>query len=144
MKKSDRIDLIKKILVEQDIMTQDDLVSALLNLKIEITQATVSRDMRELRLVKVPAKTGGYRYALPESNRPNTDTEFFRSVIGEIKRQGNQLAIRTSPGSAMLLKNRLLTRFEPLIFTVLSDDDTILLIATSADHAEKIETSLSN
>lgn len=144
MKKSERIDLIKKILVEQDIMTQDDLVSALLNLKIEITQATVSRDMRELRLVKVPAKTGGYRYALPESNRPNTDTEFFRSVIGEIKRQGNQLAIRTSPGSAMLLKNRLLTRFEPLIFTVLSDDDTILLIATSADHAEKIETSLSN
>ena len=144
MKKNERIDLIKKILVEQDIMTQDDLVSALLNLKIEITQATVSRDMRELRLVKVPAKTGGYRYALPESNRPNTDTEFFRSVIGEIKRQGNQLAIRTSPGSAMLLKNRLLTRFEPLIFTVLSDDDTILLIATSADHAEKIETSLSN
>ncbi|XOQ36420.1 MAG: Arginine repressor [Lactococcus sp.] len=144
MKKNERIDLIKKILVEQDIMTQDDLVSALLNLKIEITQATVSRDMRELRLVKVPAKTGGYRYALPESNRPNTDTEFFKSVIGEIKRQGNQLAIRTSPGSAMLLKNRLLTRFEPLIFTVLSDDDTILLIATSADHAEKIENSLSN
>ena len=144
MKKNERIDLIKKILVEQDIMTQDDLVSALLNLKIEITQATVSRDMRELRLVKVPAKTGGYRYALPESNRPNTDTEFFKSVIGEIKRQGNQLAIRTSPGSAMLLKNRLLTCFEPLIFTVLSDDDTILLIATSADHAEKIENSLSN
>ena len=144
MKKNERIDLIKKILVEQDIMTQDDLVSALLNLKIEITQATVSRDMRELRLVKVPAKTGGYRYALPESNRPNTDTDFFKSVIGEIKRQGNQLAIRTSPGSAMLLKNRLLTRFEPLIFTVLSDDDTILLIATSADHAEKIENSLSN
>ena len=144
MKKNERIDLIKKILVEQDIMTQDDLVSALLNLKIEITQATVSRDMRELRLVKVPAKTGGYRYALPESNRPNTDTEFFKSVIGEIKRQGNQLAIRTSPGSAMLLKNLLLTRFEPLIFTVLSDDDTILLIATSADHAEKIENSLSN
>ena len=144
MKKSERIDLIKKILVEQDIMTQDDLVSALLNLKIEITQATVSRDMRELRLVKVPAKTGGYRYALPESNRPNTDTEFFKSVVEEIKRQGDQLAIRTSPGSAMLLKHRLLTRFEPLIFTVLSDDDTILLIATSADHAEKIENSLSN
>ena len=45
MKKSERIDLIKKILVEQDIMTQDDLVSALLDLKIEVTQATVSRDI---------------------------------------------------------------------------------------------------
>jgi transcriptional regulator of arginine metabolism len=44
----------------------------------------------------------------------------------------------------MLLKHRLLTRFEPLIFTVLSDDDTILLIATTAATAEKIYTSLSN
>ena len=144
MKKSERIDLIKKILVEQDIMTQDDLVSALLDLKIEVTQATVSRDMRDLRVVHVPANTGGYRYALPESSRANTDTEFFKSVVGEIKKQGDQLAIRTSPGSAMLLKNRLLTRFEPLIFTVLSDDDTILLIATSEETAEKIYSDLSN
>ena len=44
----------------------------------------------------------------------------------------------------MLLKNRLLTRFEPLIFTVLSDDDTILLIATSEETAEKIYSDLSN
>jgi transcriptional regulator of arginine metabolism len=43
----------------------------------------------------------------------------------------------------MLLKNRLLTRFEPLIFTVLSDDDTILLIATSEETAEKIYSDLS-
>ena len=71
-------------------------------------------------------------------------TEFFKSVVGEIKKQGDQLAIRTSPGSAMLLKNRLLTRFEPLIFTVLSDDDTILLIATSEETAEKIYSDLSN
>ncbi|GAX46631.1 arginine repressor [Pseudolactococcus reticulitermitis] len=144
MKKSERIELIKKLLVEQDIMTQDDLVSALLALDIEVTQATVSRDMRELRLVKVPAKTGGYRYALPESQRANTETDLFKSAVETVKRQGNQLAIRTSPGSAMLLKNRLLTRFEPLVFTVLSDDDTILLIATSDDNAEKIASELSN
>lgn len=45
--KSELIDLIKKILVEQDIMTQDDLVNALLDLNIEVTQLLVSRDMRE-------------------------------------------------------------------------------------------------
>ena len=81
---------------------------------------------------------------MPKNSRANTDTEFFKSVVGEIKKQGDQLAIRTSPGSAMLLKNRLLTRFEPLIFTVLSDDDTILLIATSEETAEKIYSDLSN
>lgn len=144
MKKSDRIKLIEKLLVERDIMTQDDLVNALLEMKIEVTQATVSRDMRELRLVKVPAKTGGYRYALPETHHHNTDADLFQSVVKNVKIQGNQLAIQTSPGSAMLLKNRLLLRFETLIFTVLSDDDTILLIASSDANAMKIYADLSN
>jgi transcriptional regulator of arginine metabolism len=144
MKKSERIKIIEKLLVERDIMTQDDLVNALLALDIEVTQATVSRDMRDLRLVKVPAKTGGYRYALPETNRQNTDADLFQSVVETIKIQGNQLAIKTSPGSAMLLKNRLLVRFESLIFTVLSDDDTILLIALSDADALKIYQDLSH
>ena len=143
MKKSDRIKLIKKILVDNDIMTQDDLVTALLDLKVAVTQATVSRDMRELRLIKAPAKNGGYRYALPETYLPNSDEDLFKSVVEGIKIQGNQLAIKTSPGSAMILKKRLLSQFEASIFTVLSDDDTILLIAISDAYAKHIYDQLS-
>lgn len=143
MKKSDRIKLIKKILVDNDIMTQDDLVTALLDLKVAVTQATVSRDMRELRLIKAPAKNGGYRYALPETYLPNSDEDLFKSVVEGIKIQGNQLAIKTSPGSAMILKKRLLSQFEASIFTVLSDDDTILLIALSDAYAKHIYDQLS-
>lgn len=143
MKKSDRIKLIKKILVDNDIMTQDDLVTALLDLKVAVTQATVSRDMRELRLIKAPAKNGGYRYALPETYLPNADEDLFKSVVEGIKIQGNQLAIKTSPGSAMILKKRLLSQFEASIFTVLSDDDTILLIAISDAYAKHIYDQLS-
>lgn len=143
MKKSDRIKLIKKILVDNDIMTQDDLVTALLDLKVAVTQATVSRDMRELRLIKAPAKNGGYRYALPETYLPNADEDLFKSVVEGIKIQGNQLAIKTSPGSAMILKKRLLSQFEASIFTVLSDDDTILLIALSDAYAKHIYDQLS-
>ena len=143
MKKSDRIKLIKKILVDNDIMTQDDLVTALLDLKVAVTQATVSRDMRELRLIKAPAKNGGYRYALPETYLPNADEDLFKSVVEEIKIQDNQLAIKTSPGSAMILKKRLLSQFEASIFTVLSDDDTILLIALSDAYAKHIYDQLS-
>src|SRR5574340_662154 len=121
-----------------------DLVTALLDLKVEVTQATVSRDMRELRLIKAPAKNGGYRYALPESYLPNSDEEWFKSVVLGIKILGNQLAIKTSPGSAMILKKRLLSQFDTMIFTVLSDDDTILLVAYSEDHAEKIYDRLAN
>ena len=143
MKKSDRIKLIKKILVDNDIMTQDDLVTALLDLKVAVTQATVSRDMRELRLIKAPAKNGGYRYALPETYLPNSDEDLSKSVVEGVKIQGNQLAIKTSPGSAMILKKRLLSQFEASIFTVLSDDDTILLIALSDAYAKHIYDQLS-
>ena len=144
MKKSDRIKLIKKILVDNDIMTQDDLVTALLDLKVTVTQATVSRDMRELRLIKAPAKNGGYRYALPENYLPNSDEDLFKSVVEDLKIQGNQLAIKTSPGSAMILKKRLLSQLEASSFTVLSDDDTILLIASSDTYAKRIYDQLSN
>ena len=139
MKKSERINLIKDILVAREIMTQDDLVTALLDLNVEVTQATVSRDMRELRLIKAPAKNGGYRYALPESYLPNSDEEWFKSVVLGIKILDNQLAIKT-----MILKKRLLSQFDTMIFTVLSDDDTILLVAYSEDHAEKIYDRLAN
>ncbi|GFH39731.1 arginine repressor [Lactococcus insecticola] len=138
MKKSERIKLIEKLLVEREIKTQDDLVNALLDLKVAVTQATVSRDMRELRLVKVPAQTGGYRYAMPDGTRQNADVELLKSVVESIKVQGNQLAIQTSPGSAMIIKNRLLTRFGELIFTVLADDDTVLVIALSEADAGAI------
>lgn len=149
MKKNERIACIQNILVEQEIMTQEDLVTALLNLGIEVTQATVSRDMRELRLVKVPAQTGGYRYALPETSRTNatnsghTVDAFYQSVIENLALQDNQLAIKTHPGSAMLLKNRLLNRFESLIFTVIADDDTVLLIGLSAKQTSTIYDELS-
>ncbi|MDR1606104.1 MAG: ArgR family transcriptional regulator [Streptococcaceae bacterium] len=143
MKKSERIELIKKLLLAQDILTQDDLVAALLALGVEVTQATVSRDMRELRLIKVPAQTGGYRYALPETSRVSSDVELFQAVVKAIRHQDKQVAIVTSPGSAMLFKKRLLSQFESLIFTVLSDDNTVLVIATSTKNALKIYQTLS-
>ncbi|GFH41716.1 arginine repressor [Lactococcus hodotermopsidis] len=144
MKKNERIKQIESLLIAREIKTQDDLVNALLALGIEVTQATVSRDMRDLRLIKVPAKMGGYRYALPETSRQNADIELLSSEIETIKIQGNQLAVKTRPGSAMILKNRLIRRFEQLIFTVLSDDDTVLLIANSDENAVKIHENLTN
>lgn len=77
-------------------------MSALLDLKIEVTQATVSRDMRELRLVKVPAKNRGYRYALPESSLANTDTESSQPMLEKLKSKATNWQLEQVQSSCYL------------------------------------------
>ena len=65
MRKVERQQLIREIITKSQIERQDDLVAALKDRGVRATQATISRDIKELQLVKVPSNDGGYRYALP-------------------------------------------------------------------------------
>ena len=65
MKKEERYEKIREIIGRQVIETQEDLTNALREEGIEVTQATVSRDIKELMLTKVPMGQGRYRYAAP-------------------------------------------------------------------------------
>ncbi len=65
MKKQDRQRLIRQLLSSQDIERQEDFVRLLEEQNIHVTQATISRDIKEMQLVKVPAASGGYRYNMP-------------------------------------------------------------------------------
>ena len=65
MKKADRQKKIREIITARSIERQEDLVGALNELGLQVTQATISRDIKEMQLIKVPAENGGYRYALP-------------------------------------------------------------------------------
>ncbi|MBP3780900.1 MAG: arginine repressor, partial [Selenomonas sp.] len=66
--KGTRQGLIKRIIEEQIIETQEDLAEALRARRIKVTQATVSRDIKEMMLIKVPTGDGRYRYAYPLQN----------------------------------------------------------------------------
>ena len=66
--KSVRHAVIKNIIDNQVIETQEDLAEALRERRIQVTQATVSRDIKELMLIKVPTGDGRYRYASPMQN----------------------------------------------------------------------------
>ena len=63
-----RHEKIKEIIESMVIETQDDLAQALRNSGIDVTQATVSRDIKELMLIKIPDASGGYRYAFPKEH----------------------------------------------------------------------------
>ena len=69
---------IREIISENDIETQDELVNQLKRLGFKVTQATVSRDIKELHLVKVPSSTGRYKYSTPTEQRFNPQDKLKR------------------------------------------------------------------
>ncbi|MFG7388417.1 hypothetical protein ACGO3R_09750 [Lactococcus lactis] len=69
MKREDRLNFIAQFIRENEIKTQEELVNTLLTHGIDVTQATVSRDIKSLALIKVPAESGGYRYDLPKTRK---------------------------------------------------------------------------
>ena len=71
MNKGQRHIKIREIIANNDIETQDDLVDELKKAGYNVTQATISRDIKELHLVKVPLMDGKYKYSLPADQRFN-------------------------------------------------------------------------
>ncbi len=67
MTKGQRLIKIREIITQSEVETQDELVEELRNAGYKVTQATVSRDIKELHLVKVPLNDGRYKYSLPAS-----------------------------------------------------------------------------
>ena len=141
MKREERLSLIATFIQENEIKTQDELVALLLAHGIDVTQATVSRDIKSLALIKVPAVSGGYRYDLPQS------TEMLQSslhkalafeAITSVKIKESMLAIRANPGTTSLVKNYLLQEFAVEIFSALIDDDSVLVIFETKAQAESL------
>src|SRR5665647_3154363 len=102
--KSRRQHKILEIISQQHVETQGELSSELKKCGYEVTQATVSRDIKELGLVKTPCENNEFYYALPGENRlPRSEERFKRlfqdSVIG-LDASENLIVIKTNPGGA--------------------------------------------
>lgn len=141
MKKEERLAFISKIIQENEIKTQEELVLALLSEGVEVTQATISRDIKSLALIKLPATSGGYRYDLPKNRTilsGGLQSERDFDTILQVKRSEKMLSIRANPGTTSLLKNQLLHAYESEIFSILIDDDSILVIFETEEAAEQL------
>lgn len=95
---------IKEIIEHNKIETQEELASALRRDGIEVTQATVSRDIKELMLIKVPDAEGNYHYAFPKEhnmllNPGRLERTFQDSIIG-MRASENLVVVRSLPGTA--------------------------------------------
>jgi transcriptional regulator of arginine metabolism len=133
-----RHEAIRRIIAERVVTTQEELAQALAAEGMEVTQATVSRDIRELGLVKVPDEVG-YRYAEPAPTLAS-DTlgrarrNFAEFVVG-VERSGSLLVVKTSPGSANAVAASIdEVKLDNVAATLAGDD--VLLIVVREPHEE--------
>ncbi|HFB39042.1 MAG TPA: arginine repressor [Oceanithermus sp.] len=134
---------IQEIVAREEISTQAELVERLRQEGFNVTQATVSRDISELRLVRVPLGRGKHKYALaPIELEEDVEAELrrqFKEFVHDIDRGGNIIVLRTALGHAAgiaLLIDKL--KNDDLVGT-LAGDDTILVVARGEPEAERLQ-----
>lgn len=142
MNKGQRHMRIREIISNNEIETQDDLVNRLKQAGYNVTQATVSRDIKELHLVKVPLQDGRYKYSLPADQRFNPLQKLQRALSDSfvsIDGVSHFLMLKSLPGNGNAIAV-LLDHLEwKEILGTLSGDDTILIICRREEDREVVK-----
>ncbi len=133
MNKSFRQGQILKIIHGKEIYTQDELARELAQLGVPATQVTLSRDMRELGLVKTPE---GYRQLPTERTGPHL-ADVANEYLLDIRVAQNLVVLRTSPGNANTLAIAIDREELDEVVGTVAGDDTVLVITPDGETAVK-------
>lgn len=139
--KSARQTAILSLIEEQDVKTQQELAHKLRDRGIDVTQATVSRDIKELRLLKVLSPSGGYKYATADQAEHGISERFVRMFVDSvisINHSGNIIVIKTLAGSANVAGEAIDSMRWPEILGTLSGDNTIMVVVRNEDDAPRV------
>ena len=132
MTKARRLLIIKEIVREKSIETQEELVNELMKAGFDVTQATVSRDIKELGLIKIPNENGTSRYAMPNEPVVRRNDErlkrLFKTSVINFDYSENLIVIKTMPGEAMGVASAIDNANWPEIIGTIGGDDNILII----------------
>ncbi len=132
--KSARHNLILEIIETMDIETQEELAEELKRRGVRVTQATVSRDIKELRLLKVLSENGGYKYATVERAEKGMNDRFARILaesIVNIESVNNLVVINTLSASANAAGEAIDSMKWSEVLGTIAGDNTLLIIARS-------------
>jgi len=126
---------IAKLLAEQAVTSQPQLVDLLAADGVRATQATVSRDLEDLGAIKVRVPGGETVYAIPElPAEQRAPEDHLRRVFGdwvvEVNHSGNLVVLRTPPGSAHVVGSALDRAGLPEILGTVAGDDTLIVVVT--------------
>lgn len=139
--KSVRQMAILDIIEKQSVETQEELAEALRARGIQVTQATVSRDIKELRLLKVLASDGVYKYATADKAENGLNDRFVRMLaesLLSVAASNNLVVVKTLSGSANMAGEALDSMHWPEILGSLAGDNTILLVIRSNEETAAV------
>ena len=142
MNKAFRQGQIRNVIRSRNIHTQEELAAALQALGIHAAQVTLSRDIRDLGIVKTP---DGYREIAALEEAPPADDHTRRVVeefLRDVKRAQNLLVLKTDPGNANALAVALDRASWPDVVGTIAGDDTVLVIAPDSASAEALHARL--
>ena len=145
--KSVRHNLILEIIENKDIETQEELAEELKRRNVKVTQATVSRDIKELRLLKVLAEGGRYKYATVERAEKGMSDRFIRILsesILSVESAGNLIVIKTITASANAGCEAIDSMKWPEVLGTIAGDNTVLIIGRSPEAIEIIQNRFHN
>lgn len=131
---------IIEIIRKHDVGTQEELAERLKGEGFAVTQATVSRDIREMKLSKMPTENGGQKYVFLEqgSRMENRYVHVLREAYTAAEAAQNILVVRTVSGMAMAVAAALDALRFPEIVGCIAGDDTIFVAAHTAEEAEAL------
>jgi len=124
-----------------DIYTQDELAERLNRSGFAATQATISRDIKELKLLKIPASNGQYKYASANHDEDKVNAKFFnilRETVITVQTAKNLIVVKTYSGMAHAAGAAIDAITFPEIIGTIAGDDTVLLVFANDENAETV------
>lgn len=132
---------ILEIINSHSVETQEELQDLLREAGYQVTQATVSRDIKELRLIKTPGQGGGYRYTTAKGGTEHISAKFhsiFASSVIRVQYAQNIVVVQCLPGMAQGACAAMDSLHWDQVIGTLAGDDTFICIATGEREAEEL------
>ena len=140
--KKERLNVICRIIQQSNISNQEELLKALEVEGFQVTQATLSRDIRKLKVIKVHDEQDNYVYRLPDY-LPTMQHQDPEATHPNIEFSGNLAVIKTRPGYAMGIASDIDSQCPQEILGTIAGDDTILIIPREGFSRQQIIKALS-
>lgn len=144
--KSKRQEAILNLIRDKVCLTQEDLQNGLEGLGFNVTQSTVSRDIRELKLVKGRDEQGNYRYLTNKSQEnPREDSHFkelFSRSAKSVAYALNNVVVKCDAGMASSVCVGIDEMFGDMMLGSLAGDDTVIIVTASENHSQRLSLNL--
>lgn len=130
-----------ELIADHEISTQDELVQMLENAGYKVTQATISRDIKELNIIKVLSPTGKYKYSVSPSNAGVVNNRFlkiFKETILSMQSSGNLILVKTLSGCGNAAAEAIDSLGIDHMLGCVAGDNTILIVTESEEYTQDI------